>query len=166
MPVTPDQHKNPTALAETVPSTYRPMRIGGPFAAFNGPLFGRLDDDGLSMGFLVEKRHLNPVGICHGGMLMTLADMQLGVGSLAETKAWEFLPTVNMTCDFVQASPEGAFIYGVTDIIRVTKNLLFSSCILWHGEEPVFRGSGIMKRAGKDENRIVDLERFFESEEA
>jgi hypothetical protein len=71
-----------------------------------------------------------------------------------------------MTCDFVQASPFGAFIYGTTDIIRVTKNLLFSSCVLWHGEDPVFRGSGIMKRAGKDESRTVDLERFFEPDEA
>jgi uncharacterized protein (TIGR00369 family) len=151
---------------DEIPSNYRRMRIGGPFAAFNGPLFGRLDEDGLSMGFVVEKRHMNPVGICHGGMLMTLADMQLGVGSMARTKAWEFLPTVNMTCDFVQASPFGAFIYGTTDIIRVTKNLLFSSCVLWHGEDPVFRGSGIMKRAGKDESRTVDLERFFEPDEA
>jgi uncharacterized protein (TIGR00369 family) len=166
MPVTTNKDPSDDATIEPVPSNYRQLRIGGPFAAFNGPLFGRLDDDGMSMGFQVEKRHLNPAGICHGGMLMTLADMQLGVGSMAQTKAWEFLPTVNMTCDFVQASPMGAFVFGTTDVIRVTKNLLFASCILWHGEEPVFRGSGIMKRAGKDESRTVDLERFFEPGEA
>ena len=166
MPVTSNVEPDSDIKIDEIPSTYRRMRIGGPFASFNGPLFGRLDDEGLSMGFVVEKRHLNPVGICHGGMLMTLADMQLGVGSMARTKAWEFLPTVNMTCDFVQASPMGAFIYGTTDIIRVTKNLLFASCILWHGEDPVFRGSGIMKRAGRDETKTVDLERFFEPEEA
>ena len=166
MPVTPESEPDNKIVLEEIPSSYRRMRIGGPFAAFNGPLHGRLDDDGLSMGFVVEKRHLNPVGICHGGMLMTLADMQLGVGSMAQTKAWEFLPTVNMTCDFVQASPAGAFIFGTTDITRVTKNLLFASCILWHGEDPVFRGSGIMKRAGRDDSRTVDLERFFEPEEA
>jgi len=151
-------------IADEIPEGFRAMRLGGGMITHNGPLMGRLEDDGVSMGILVDERHLNPAGICHGGMLMTLADMLLGVGAMAQTKEWEFIPTVNMTCDFVKAVPLGAWISGKTKVVRRTKNMLFSSCLIWHGDDIVMRASGIMKRTGKF--READLERMFEPQSA
>lgn len=149
-------------IVDEIPPGFRVMRLAVGFIGHTGPLMGRIDDDGLTMGILVDERHLNPAGICHGGMLMTLADMLLGLGSLAQTKQWEFVPTVNMTCDFVKAVPLGAWIYGKTTIVRQTRNMLFSSCLIMHGEDIVMRASGIMKRTGNF--READLERMFEPE--
>jgi len=153
-----------TLTIDQIPAEFRKMRMAGQVGmiAHNGPLYGRLDEDGLTMGILIDERHLNPRGICHGGMLMTLADMVLGVGSIAHTKEWEFVPTVNMTCDFVKAVPQGAWLTGKATVIRKTKSMLFSSCLIMHGEDIVMRSSGIMKRTGNF--RDADLERMFEPE--
>src|SRR3546814_5703140 len=69
-------HKTETAAP--VPAGMKELTFMG-FMAVNGPLWGRIDDDGLPvMGFRVEARHCNPMQTCHGGMLMTFADMLLG----------------------------------------------------------------------------------------
>jgi uncharacterized protein (TIGR00369 family) len=56
--------------------------MGGPFIRHNGPLYARLLDGRLELGFRVEERHTNPLKICHGGMLATLADMLLPMVAL------------------------------------------------------------------------------------
>jgi len=147
-------------IIDEVPEGFRALRLGGGMIKHNGPLMGCLEDGGMIMGMLVDERHLNPAGICHGGMLMTLADMLLGVGAMVQTKEWEFVPTINMTCDFVKAVPGGAWISGKTKVVRRTKNMLFSSCLITHGDEVVMRASGIMKRTGNF--READPERIFE----
>ena len=58
-----------------------PIRDG--FIGTNGPLFVRREEDALVLGLRVEERHCNPNKMCHGGMLMTFADMLLPIGALA-----------------------------------------------------------------------------------
>ena len=43
-----------------VPEGFRPVRLGGPFIAHNGPLSARLLDGRVQLGFRVEARHTNP----------------------------------------------------------------------------------------------------------
>jgi len=38
----------------------------------------RADDDGLAFAFDVGPRHLNPAGVCHGGVIFHLADSIIG----------------------------------------------------------------------------------------
>ena len=59
-----------------VPDGFRPVRIAGQFIAHNGPLFARIEGDHrVQLGFRVAPRHTNSMGMCHGGMLATFADM-------------------------------------------------------------------------------------------
>ena len=60
-----------------IPIGFRLARIGGDFLMHNGPLYGKWTPDKVQLGFVVEQRHTNPLGICHGGMLATFADMML-----------------------------------------------------------------------------------------
>jgi uncharacterized protein (TIGR00369 family) len=117
----------------------------GNFADVNGPLFARTVEGKLVIGFRVEARHCNPSGNCHGGMLMTFADMMLGMGSNFAAKLGRFLPTVNMTSDFLAPAPLGSWVEGSAEVLRVTRNLVFAQGLVTADGVPAMRASGIMK---------------------
>lgn len=62
------------------------VEMGG-FVGLNGS-FCRKDIGGhVLFGFTVEDRHCNPFGLCHGGWLATMADLQL-LFEAAEEAGW------------------------------------------------------------------------------
>ena len=46
-------------------------------AEHSGGLWIKLEDDHPVFGFRVEPHHCNPIGCCHGGMLLTFIDSYL-----------------------------------------------------------------------------------------
>lgn len=115
------------------------------FVELTGPLWIKRTEDAAHLGLRVEEKHCNIGGICHGGLLMYLADMQLGVGAQAASELRKFIPTIQMSCDFVSAVSEGSWLEGRTELIKQTRNLLFATCILTADGKNAFSGSGIMK---------------------
>jgi uncharacterized protein (TIGR00369 family) len=136
-----------TETAAGPPSGFKPIRLTpkGNFADVNGPLWRRIEDGKLTVGFRVEARHCNPANNCHGGMLMTFADMLLGMGSNFAERLNRFLPTVNLTGDFLAPAPLGCWVEGRAEVLRVTRNLVFSQALITADGVPALRVSGIMK---------------------
>ena len=143
---------NAPEAATEVPEGFKPLEVGGDFVALNGPLYIRslAQADGSKLrhlGFRVEKRHTNPMGNCHGGMLATFADMLLPM--LAHRQAPElrnqFLPTVSLQIDYLAPCPLGAWVQGEGDVLRTTRNLLFAQGLSTADGEPVLRVSGVFK---------------------
>jgi acyl-coenzyme A thioesterase PaaI-like protein len=135
-----------------------PFEGGEHFLSLTGPLYAKRDGNKLVLGFRVEKRHCNIAGICHGGMLMTFADMQLGLGARFDAEEdVGFMPTVNLTADFLAPAPLGAWVEGRTDLLRSTRNFLFCQCIVSSNGAPVMRASGIMKAGGAPATSIKGL---------
>ncbi|MCG8691872.1 MAG: PaaI family thioesterase [Minwuiales bacterium] len=129
-----------------IPEGFAPVPFGKGFVDMVGPLYVKREGRNATLGLWVEDRHTNPAGICHGGMLMTVADMQIGVGVQAHTELGKFIPTVNMTVDFISAAREGDWIQGSTDVHRVTRNFAFASCLLESAAgETILRANGIVK---------------------
>jgi len=122
-----------------------PLRYG--FIGVNGPLYAKREADGrLRLGFRVEERHCNPMGIAHGGMLVTFADMQLPFASRFQAGLPDnFLPTINLSVDFLAPARMGAWVEGETHVLRRTKNLVFAQCTVTADGEPALRASGIFK---------------------
>ena len=60
-----------------IPAGFEPLASGGEFIAANGPLYLYHQGDVVKLGFRVESRHTNPLGICHGGMMASFCDMLL-----------------------------------------------------------------------------------------
>jgi len=117
----------------------------GNFADVNGPLWRRIEEGKLTIGFRVEARHCNPAGGCHGGMMMTFADMLLGLGSNFAERLNRFLPTINLTGDFLAPAPLGSWVEGRAEVLRVTRNLVFSQAIITADGVPAMRVSAVMK---------------------
>lgn len=131
----------------TAPAGFTVLRLNRPgsFIELNGPLFGKREGNRLVMGFRVEPRHCNPADVCHGAMLLTLADMVLGPGAEFEVKTGKVLPTVSISADFMAPAPLGAWVEGRADALKVTTSLLFARCLITADGVPALRASGITK---------------------
>lgn len=152
-----------TAMPAGVPDGMKELSFMG-FVAANGPLWGRLDEvDGMTvpvLGFRVEQRHCNPMQICHGGMLMTFADMVLSFACAVAAGGRKFMPTVNLAGDYVGPAPLGSWVEGRGRLIRQTRNLSFAETLITADGAPCLRASGIMKIPSR-ETREGDILSLF-----
>lgn len=145
-----------------VPEGFRRLHLPtSGFVQAIGPFHAKWDGERFVLGMRVEPRHCNLVGACHGGMIATLCDMLLTVGSNIQSGQSRFLPTISITCDYLAPARSGAWIEGRVDVLRTTRNLLFASGVLEvAGEGPIVRTSGVMRLAGDPDPRYLP-ERYF-----
>ncbi|MAL79478.1 MAG: hypothetical protein CMN55_10250 [Sneathiella sp.] len=132
-------------MTKTIPEGFTEFPGAMGFIELCGPLLVKYEEGAAHLGLRVGDQHCNPANICHGGLLMTFADMQLGVGAQAASGMRVFLPTVHMSCDFVAPTPNGAWLEGRTQVTRRTRSMIFATCTLTADGETVFSASGIMK---------------------
>jgi uncharacterized protein (TIGR00369 family) len=138
--------------AVQLPPGFAALRMRpNPYIDACGPLYGRRDGDAFVLGLRVERRHCNPGGTCHGGMLTTLADMLLVLGASAQTGDPRYMLTVSLSCDFIGPAPEGSWIEGRLQVLRATRSLVFCQGVLEAGSATVLRCSGIVKPTGEVE---------------
>ncbi len=129
-----------------IPEGFRPAAVMGDFIAFNGPLYGRWTGEKVQIGFRVEQRHTNPMGMCHGGMLATFADMLVPCTVMyLRDRERRFLPTVSLQIDYLGPAKLGAWVQGEAQVLRTTRNLLFGQGLVSADGEPALRFSGIFK---------------------
>ena len=130
-----------------LPPGFKPIPMGGDFIHHNGPFYLRHEGPLVLMGFRVERRHANPMGNCHGGMLATFCDMLLPISThrLRPEIGRRFLPTINLQIDYLAPAPLGAWVQGEAQVLRVTRSLVFVQGLVSADDVPVLRTSGIFK---------------------
>ena len=135
------------AMAIEIPEGFKARRFGEGFVSVNGPLYVRRPEGGgFQLGFRVEKRHCNPMGICHGGMMATFCDMLLPLSAhVLSDVGKRFLPTINLQIDYLAASPLGAWVQGEAQVLRMTRSLVFMQGLVHADGTLVARVSGIFK---------------------
>ena len=131
----------------SVPSGFHALASHGGFIAVNGPLYLYHQGDDVRLGFRVEPRHCNPMGICHGGMMASFCDMLLPLTAHRKAPAigQRFLPTINLQVDYLAAAHQGAWVEGEAQVLRVTRSLVFMQGLVQADGTPVARVSGIFK---------------------
>ena len=55
-----------------------PRNRPNPFNQMVGPFYEKREGKAVSLGLYIEEKHTNSRGICHGGLLATMADLALG----------------------------------------------------------------------------------------
>jgi uncharacterized protein (TIGR00369 family) len=121
-----------------------------PFNALVGPLYERRRGDAVSIGVRIEEKHTNSRGICHGGLLATIADLALGYAMLAKTGGKGFV-TAHLAIDYAGAARIGDWIESAIEIQRVGSRLAFANGYLVCGESRIVRASAIFAVAEKRE---------------
>lgn len=126
---------------------FEPADIGGIFATHNGPLYAHWFEDHLQLGFRVGPQQVNPGQQCHGGMLSTFVDILLSTAAQYQTDIPRvFLPTISLQMDFIAGAPLGSWVQGQAEILRVTRNLIFSQALVHADGVLAMRASGVFKR--------------------
>jgi len=138
-------------MSPKIPEGFHPIPMGGEFIAGVGPLYLRHEpgepDDLVQVGFRVEKRHTNPMEICHGGMLASFADMMLPITVHRKSKevGFRFLPTISLQIDYLAPAALGAWVQGEAQVLRATRSLVFAQGTASADGVPCLRVSGIFK---------------------
>ena len=130
-----------------LPEGFHPLPIGGEFIAHNGPLYVRREGERVQLGFRVEARHTNPMGICHGGMLASFADMLLPVSihRHMHDSPKRFLPTISLQLDYMAPAPLGAWVQGEAQVLRATLTMVFAQGLITADGKLAVRVSGTFK---------------------
>jgi len=130
-----------------LPPGFRPLRVGSEtdFLALTGPFAMKIADGQLNLGFYVQPKHCNVAGICHGGMLLTFADIQMAIAGKHQEDLQGFHMTVSLTCDFLGAGKLGGWMEGRTEVVRNVDRTLFAQCILTCDGETVLRASAVFR---------------------
>jgi len=120
-----------------------------PFNELVGPFYECRRGEEVSLGLRIEERHTNSRGICHGGLLATLADLSLGYAMLAKTGGKGGFVTAHLAVDYAGAARVGDWIESAVEIQRMGKRLAFANCYLLSGESRIVRASAIFALADK-----------------
>lgn len=112
-----------TDVVEEVPAGFEllPGNLG--FTDNLKPCYRKLEEESLVFGFVVGKQHANSMGICHGGALMTLADIAAASWANMARGIVAGAPTINLSMDFISAARRGQWIE--TRLEGVTLKRLF-----------------------------------------
>jgi acyl-coenzyme A thioesterase 13 len=120
-----------------------------PFNALVGPLYQRRSGNEVSIGVKIEEKHANSRGICHGGMLATLADLSLGYSMLAHSGGKVDFVTAHLAIDYAGSARTGDWVESQVEIQRMGSRLAFANGYLVAGEKRIVRASAIFARAEK-----------------
>ena len=134
-----------------IPEGFHRLAGLSPFNALVGPLYEKRDGEVVSIGVVIEQKHTNSRGICHGGVLATIADLALGYAMLAKSGDKGSFLTAHLAVDFAGSARPGEFVHSSVEIQRVGSRMAFANCYLMAGGKPIVRASAIFARGGKDE---------------
>ncbi len=109
-----------------------------------GPLWTRKEGDAWAYGVLSGAQHLNPAGVVHGGMLLTLLDHAIS------TVAWEAsgrasCVTVQLDTHFIGAVQKGEFAEARAEVSHRTRNLIFMRGTVVVAQNLVLSSQAILK---------------------
>ena len=115
---------------------------GQGFHALLGPIqIAEMPDGTMPFALLLDDRHTNANGVCHGGVMMSVADSAMG--SCAFHAAQNPVATVDFECDFLAAGRIGDRLHGIAKIARKARNIVFMESDLYSNDRRVMRASGI-----------------------
>ena len=132
-----------------VPAGFKPLPAASPFNELVGPLHEKRAAGTLSIGLRVESKHCNSRGICHGGVLATLADLALGYALMAKTGARSGFVTAHLDLDYAGVAELGDWIHSDVEVQRVGSRLAFATGYLCVAGSRVVRMSGIFALPGR-----------------
>ena len=113
------------------------------FSAASGPYWVRRDAEGVAVGLLSEEKHSNGhLGTVHGGVLMSFADIALGV-RVTEAIGAPLCATSQLSFSFVGAAIIGSFITCRPELVRKTSQLVFVRGLFRAGDRTIGTADGI-----------------------
>lgn len=130
--------------SEGIPEGFHRSRrpVPNPFNEMVGPFYERRSGKEVALGLRIEARHTNSRGICHGGLLATMADLALGYACLVAGGQSSFV-TVNLALDFAGSAKIGDWVESEVQVQKTGARLAFANGYLLAGGKRIVRASAV-----------------------
>jgi len=131
---------------------WRDIRGEG-YNAHIGPLsFAELGGNRFCTTVVLDARHINVGGVCHGGMLLSFADVAMGAATFSAGGGHP-CATIQLDSHFLAAAKQGQRLLGLATQLRKVRELSFMACEIWavdaeggtDGNRQVMRAAGTWK---------------------
>jgi uncharacterized protein (TIGR00369 family) len=114
------------------------------FVGLVGPLWTRKEEPDWAYGILAGPEHMNPAGLVHGGLLMSLMDHALSA------IAWEAVGrracvTVQMDTKFLSSARKGSFLVARGRVTRATASMVFMNGMVSVENKEILVASALLK---------------------
>jgi acyl-coenzyme A thioesterase PaaI-like protein len=120
-----------------------------------GPSWVRKDAAGRGVGLLSEESQGNGhVGTVHGGVLMTFADIALGMG-VVDAAGTRDVVTLQVQMQFTAAAGIGSFLTCRPELVRRTSQIVFMRGLIMAGDRTIAAADGMWKLLGADKLAAV-----------
>lgn len=131
-----------TDTESRIPDGFELVPEGLGFTDTLQPLYRRVSDDMVSFGLTVRAQHSNSMGFCHGGVLMSLADITAASGVNVARGAIAGAPTISLSVDFIAIARMGQWLQADVNLAEIKRRFGFGSGVMWTEEGTVARFNG------------------------
>jgi len=115
------------------------------FMKYNGGLlFRNVSETEYEFKTTISEKHLNTIGITHGGFICSFIDSGAGTAAYRSTNNSKCV-TVSLDIKFIDTTKKGDEIIGFTKILKKTKSMVFLICHLKSKEKIIASASGVWK---------------------
>jgi uncharacterized protein (TIGR00369 family) len=129
-------------IEEAVPAGFKPLPAGLGFTDCLQPSYRRIEGEKASFGLLLQAQHSNTMGICHGGVLMTLADITAATGANLARGVTSGSPTVHLSIDYISSARLGQWVQADVEQVSIKRRFGFCSGGIYNSAGVVARFSG------------------------
>ncbi len=124
---------------------FRQISVVG-FMKHNGGLqFRKVSESSYQFKAIVQKYHLNPGNITHGGFIMSLMDSGMGTAAHRVLGPQARAATISLDVKFVSPSTTGDLLTGTAHILKKTRSLVFMRGEIRSGKALISTAEGIWK---------------------
>ncbi|MEC7761830.1 MAG: PaaI family thioesterase [Pseudomonadota bacterium] len=127
------------------PEGYDAFDEEGTFIGVLGPVYLKRLGDRTVTYLELDERHTNPMGVAHGGLLMTLLDITLGSTAGAKIDHVGVYPTIQLNCNFLRGAKLGDVVEGRAEVTRLSRTLAFVSGQLEVGGQPIATATAVFR---------------------
>jgi acyl-coenzyme A thioesterase 13 len=113
------------------------------FLAVSGPYFMKRDGETTIIGCRMADHHMNYIGVAHGGVLATLADVALSYQLYNSQDPPLPVSTVGMTTNFLGGAKLGDWVEASATIDRIGKRIAYVHGSISAGERLLMTMSGV-----------------------
>jgi uncharacterized protein (TIGR00369 family) len=124
-----------------VPEGFELLPLGFGYTDTLSPLYRRVNGEELRLGMIVGKQHSNIMGICHGGALMTLADIAGASWANMARGRVAGAPTINLSIDFISAAKLGQWVEARSEGVELKRLFGFARGVICNEKGVVARFS-------------------------
>ncbi len=125
-----------------LPDGFAPFPDGVGFANSLGQLYLKRDNQKIILGLSVEQHHLNGIALCHGGVLMMLADICCAWNIRSQLKEGVAPPTLALSFDFMTAARAGDWLETRLEMLDVKRRVGFAGGTIVCGDKNMVRFNG------------------------